>query len=165
MAFPSKHPSRRCLCTTQHYRDRSRQFGKTLCSVLLTSQLSLECGLLLQRSHCVFHWDRVGSHARVEFKGLSQLDTADLWTGKRRVLLSPEFQTRFKNNRRAPHVQRFANGAPLVQQTRNREETGFNSAPLPYLPCMCSVSCAQLSFTLEPDNGLCNTHDDCACES
>ena len=27
------------------------------------------------------------------------------------------------------------------------------------------MSCAQLSFTLEPDNGLCNTHDECACES
>ena len=23
------------------------------------------------------------------------------------------------------------------------------------LPCFCSVSCAQLSFTLEPDDGLC----------
>ena len=33
------------------------------------------------------------------------------------------------------------------------------------LPCICSVSCAQLSSTLEPDNGLCNTRDECACES
>ena len=33
------------------------------------------------------------------------------------------------------------------------------------LPCICCVSCAQLSFTLEPDHGLCNTHDECACES
>ena len=32
------------------------------------------------------------------------------------------------------------------------------------LPCICSVSCAQLSFTLEPDNGLCDTHDECAGE-
>ena len=42
---------------------------------------------------------------------------------------------------------------------------GFNSAPLPCLPCICSVSCAQLSFALEPDIGLCNAHDECACES
>ena len=55
----NKHPSRRCLCTTQHCRDRSRQFRKTLCNVRLTSQLSLECSilsrqrfqLLLQRSN------------------------------------------------------------------------------------------------------------------
>ena len=53
----------------------------------------------------------------------------------------------------------------LVQRTRNRQDTGFNSAPRPCLPCICSVSCAQLSFTLKPDNGLCNTHDECACES
>ena len=51
--------------------------------------------------------------------------------------------------------------APLVQQTRNLQDTIFNSAPLPCLPCICSVSCAQLSFTLEPDNGLRNTHDEC----
>ena len=54
--------------------------------------------------------------------------------------------------------------APLVQQTRNRQDTGCNSAPLPCLPCICSVFCAQLAFTLEPANGLCNTHDECACE-
>ena len=28
------------------------------------------------------------------------------------------------------------------------------------LSCICSVPGAQLSFTLEPDIGLCNTHDD-----
>ena len=33
------------------------------------------------------------------------------------------------------------------------------------LPCICAVSCAQLSFALEPDNGLCNTHDEYASES
>ena len=63
----NKHLSRRCLCTTQHCRDR--------CNVLLTSQPSFKCRilsrqrihLLLQRSNCIFHfWDRVGSHARVE---------------------------------------------------------------------------------------------------
>ena len=32
----NKHPSRRCLCTTQHCRDRSGQFCKTLCNFLLT---------------------------------------------------------------------------------------------------------------------------------
>ena len=42
-------------------------------------------------------------------------------------------------------------------QSRSPEGLGFKSAPLPCLPRICSVSCAQLSFTLEPDNGLCNT--------
>ena len=36
----NRHPSRWCLCTIQHSRDRSRQFCKTLCNVLLTRQLS-----------------------------------------------------------------------------------------------------------------------------
>ena len=31
------------------------------------------------------------------------------------------------------------------------------------LPCFCSVSCAQLSFTLEPDNGLCAHVDERTC--
>ena len=31
------------------------------------------------------------------------------------------------------------------------------------LPCVCTVSCAQLSFTLEPDNGLCARMDERTC--
>ena len=45
-----------------------------MCNVLLTSQLSFKCSvlihqsthLLLQSSHCIFHWDRVGSHVRAK---------------------------------------------------------------------------------------------------
>ena len=40
---------------------------------------------------------------------------------------------------------------------------GLNGAPLPCLPCFCSVSCAQLSFTLEPDDGLCAHMDERTC--
>ena len=71
-----------------------------------------------------------------------------------------------RDHQRVPHSFRdLPRTSTLVQQTRNRQDAGFISAPLPCLPCICSVSCAQLSFTLEPDNGLCNTHDECACES
>ena len=61
----SKHPSRRCLCTVQHRRDCPREF----CNVLLSSQLSFECSvlirqsahLLLQCSQRIFHFWMFGS--------------------------------------------------------------------------------------------------------
>ena len=31
------------------------------------------------------------------------------------------------------------------------------------VPCFCSVSCAQLPFTLEPHNGLCARKDERTC--
>ena len=92
----NKHPSRRCLCTVQHRRDCSRQFCKTLCNVLLSSQLSFECSvlirqsahLLLQRSQRIFHFwmfgssatlSRVGSHARAKGFQRSGTDKNSLW--------------------------------------------------------------------------------------
>ena len=128
----NKHLSRRCLCTTQHCRDRSRQFSKTLCTVLLTSQLSFKCRilsrqhshLLLQRSRCIFHfWDRVGSHAKVESsrsegfhgqhsatRGPRQLRDSHKLSPTRDFASRPtnEFHTRSENNRQAPLVPRFA---------------------------------------------------------
>ena len=47
--------------------------------------------------------------------------------------------------------------ASTTARIRGKE---LNGAPLPCLPCFCSVSCAQLSFTLEPDDGLCAHMDD-----
>ena len=111
----NKHPSRRCLCTTQHCRDRSRQFCKTLCNVLLTSQLSLECCilsrqriyLLLQRSHCVFHfWDRVGSHARVESSRTPQQE--DLNNKETVTSCLPHVTSRHDHQRVPQLVQRLA---------------------------------------------------------
>ena len=77
-AFPSlsgQQASFSSVLVHGYRRDCSKQFCKTLCDVLLSSQLSFECSilirqrihLLLQRSYCIFHfWDRVGSHARVK---------------------------------------------------------------------------------------------------
>ena len=50
--------------------------------------------------------------------------------------------------------------ASTTTRSRGKE---LNGAPLPCLPCFCSVSCAQLSFTLEPDNGLCARMDERTC--
>ena len=50
--------------------------------------------------------------------------------------------------------------ASTTTRSRGKE---LNGAPLPCLPCFCSVSCAQLSFTLEPDNGLCAHMDERTC--
>ena len=191
----NKHPSRWRLCTIQHGRDCSRQLCKTLCNVLLSSQLNLECSvlirqsthLLLQCSQRIFHFwmfgssttlSRVGSHARA--KGFKSQTVCDL-----RVTAN-ELHTRPKNRPdtnschvTSRHDQRTSSTtrsetrksqsrSPEGQATRSlptRNGHGFNCAPLLCVSCMCSVSCAQLSFTLEPDNRLCNTHDECACES
>ena len=50
----------------------------------------------------------------------------------------------------------------VLSEHRNKEQRK-SSAPPPCLPCFCSVSCAQLSFTLEPDNGLCARMDERTC--
>ena len=50
--------------------------------------------------------------------------------------------------------------ASTTTRSRGKE---LNGAPLPCLPCFCSVSCAQLSFTLEPDNGPCAHMDERTC--
>ena len=47
--------------------------------------------------------------------------------------------------------------ASTTTRSRGKELIG---APL---PCFCSVSCARLSFTLEPDNGLCAHMDERTC--
>ena len=131
--------------------------------------------MVLQRSYCVFHRDRVGSHARVEFKSFHNSAVSDRQRHTETVASCLPQVTSRHGHQRVPHSFRqqptssirreIRQRAPRVQQTRNKQDTGSNSAPLPRLPCICSVSCAQLSFTLEPDNGLCNTHDECACES
>ena len=109
------------------------------CSILSRQRIHL----LLQRSYCVFHWDRVGLHARVESSKSFHNSAASC---------VPHVTSR-RHHQRVPHSFRqqptsstlpeIRQRAPLVQQTRNKQDTGFNSAPLPRLPCICSVSRAQ----------------------
>ena len=120
---------------------------------------------------------RVGSHARVKsFRSqtvcdlrvtANELHTRPKDRVPRHEQLSRDFASRptngFHNSFRDSQVSVAITG----QGTRplpTRNGHGFNGALLPCLPCICSVSCAQ-PFRLEPDSGLCNTHDKCACES
>ena len=153
----NKHPPRRCLCTIQHCRDRSRQFCKNLCSVLLTSQLSFKCRilsrqrihLLLQRSHCIFHFSGTESdrtpESRVQGQRVSTDSTPqqEYLNGTETVARCLPHATSRHDHQSVPHSFRqqptssthpeIRQRAPLVQQTRNKQDTGFNTAPLPCL--------------------------------
>ena len=180
VAFPSllvnKHHSRWWLWTIQHCRDRSRQFCKTLCNVLLTQQLSFKCRilshqrihLLLQRSYNVFHWDRVGSHARVESSKSFTIQlslTTEIPRDSRKLSSTRDFASRpptsstprSDNNRRAPLVQRFAN--ELHTRSANKEPARHRiqkrSATMFAVYLLC-VLCAKYNLFLDTE-GLCNT--------
>ena len=187
-AFPSlsgQQASFSSVLVHGYRRDCSKQFCKTLCDVLLSSQLSFECSilirqrihLLLQRSYCIFHfWDRVGSHARdksLRSEGFHRQHSATKRSQQLRdnqeLSSTRDFASRPPTSSilvqtTTDLVQRFANELHSFSKQRTSETQ--DSATLRYHVCPVSaVSCAQLSCTLEPDNGLCNTHDECARES
>ena len=72
---------------------------------------------------------------------------------------SPSFQIRNSRSRSTEDKQPPCS-ASTTTRSRGKE---LNGAPLPCLPCFCSVSCAQLSFMLEPDDGLCARMDERTC--
>ena len=72
---------------------------------------------------------------------------------------SRSFQIR-KSRSRSTEDRQPPCSASTTTRSRGKE---LNGAPLPCLLCFCSVSCAQLLYTLEPDNGLCARMDDRTC--
>ena len=165
-----KHPSRWCLCTIQHCRDRSRQFCKTLCNVLLTSQLSFKCRilghkrthLLLQRSHCIFHfWDRVGSHARVE---------SSRSVGFHRQHSATRGLQQLRDSHKLSSTRDFASRPPTSSSTRSqtrnsqsrspkvRQRTQQRSATM-FAVCLLCVLRARYDLLLDTE-GLRNTSCD-----
>ena len=103
-------------------------------------------------------------------------DNLRLWND-----FSNEFITRSNvNQQRVSHSCRRASRSFQIRNSRSRSTEDrqppcsasttprsrgkeLNGAPLPCLPSFCSVSCAQLSYTLEPDNGLCARMDERTC--
>ena len=171
MAFQAflvnKHPSRRCLCTIQHCRDRSRQFCKTLCNVLLTSQLSFKCRilsrqrihLLLHRSHCIFHWDRVGSHARVESsKSLHNSAVSDRQRRTETVASCLPHVTSRHDHQRVPHS--FRDSQLSVAITGGTSKTK-DSAMLRYHVCKVRAMCTRCPMRdFDLTSGLWTVHHD-----
>ena len=115
--------------------------------------------------HCIFHCDRVVHTPKPRVKVKGQIvtsrhdqkpkDNLRLWS-----TTSNEFLTRSnENEQRVPHsfrpasrpvsqptfaiTKRQATNVLSKHRTRNGGK-GLNSAPLPCLPCICSVSCATL---------------------
>ena len=180
----NKHPSRRCLCTVQHRRDCSRQFCKTLCNVLLCSQLSFErsvlirqsAHLLLQCSQRIIHLrmfgssttlSRVGSHASAKgFGGQGQ-------TG---IPCGCFYVTSRHDHQRVPHsfrdsqlsvaiTREQARHAPRCQSTTNKEqertEQRFATMIAVYLLC---VLCAKYDLLLDTNSSVCYAENKCTAQ-
>ena len=164
----------------------------------MTSQLSFKKSvlsrqsthLLLQSSHCVFHWDRVGSHARAKCsKVKGQLvtsrhnqqpkDNLRLWNHhQQRVPHSFQRQPTMRNTLvpTVPDSQpnefhtfnelrarsRFATHTHVLSEHRNKEQRTKDSTTLRYHVCRGSaVSCDNLCLT--PVIGCAHMDDHRAC--
>ncbi len=139
--------------------ERTRAFMVLSLSVLINWASSAAFWLIraftccCKSSHCFFHCDWVGSHARA--KGSGSKDLSRLWLcvttsnqGTISVSMSTSngFPTRSKTLQRASHSlitradrtnwREMLFSPELHQTTKTR---GFSNTPLPCLPCFCSV--------------------------
>ena len=181
----TKHPSRRCLCTVQHRRDCSWQCCKTLCYVLLSSQLKIECSVLIRQSthpllRCsqrIFHlWmfarpQDCHESIRTPEPGVLKSQTVsdlrvtanELHTRpKNRVPRHEQLSRDFTTNRRVPQLaQRLATLSRDHQRDRqpDRCQQGMDtdSTELRYHVCRVSALCP-VRNSRSHSNQSCATH-------